>query len=540
MSGRQPPHPPPPASPGSILGVDLGPEAIVVAVAQEGGGGIRTLALPGLSEELVTASGPVSCIPALVHYAGDGSRLFGDAVTRAGLRAHPSTARWIRGYLLEESPVRIPAGEDQRVTYRDAASDLLGEVLARAAGACPGIRTVAFALPPGSPAWYPEWLGGIARTAGIPGWYAIDECSAAAAGYGLAPGEGRVLILRFDETGLAVSLARNGSARPAGSPPIHETVEAADDTAGTVLDGLVAREIVAMIRRKSPGRQSPRIAEQVAGILGDVYLQLAAAGEAEITVPDPATGGMLAARVSSEDLARVLPASPFPALLDRTLARARGSSEARGWGRDGPAAVLLLGGRFAIPAMQDLVRARFPGVCVRGDRPHDAIACGAACSSLPCARPRGITRDYALRYWDADAGEHRYRFLVRAGARFPSAGQVARVVISATYDGQARLGIPLYAIGGSRGSPPGLELVSDEKGGVRLAGPPADARAEGRPVPVNGKAPVLLEALPPAKRGEPRFELRFIIDGERRLCVTARDLVTGALVRKDAPVHTLD
>ena len=43
-------------------------------------------------------------------------------------------------------------------------------------------------------------------------------------------------------------------------------------------------------------------------------------------------------------------------------------------------------------------------------------------------------------------------------------------------------------------------------------------------------------AKPPALKGEPRFELTFTLDREKQLRVTARDLVTGMLVKKDAPV----
>ena len=44
---------------------------------------------------------------------------------------------------------------------------------------------------------------------------------------------------------------------------------------------------------------------------------------------------------------------------------------------------------------------------------------------------------------------------------------------------------------------------------------------------------------PTALKGEPRFELTFTLDREKQLRVTARDLVTGILVKKDAPVHRL-
>ena len=142
--------------------------------------------------------------------------------------------------------------------------------------------------------------------------------------------------------------------------------------------------------------------------------------------------------------------------------------------------------------------------------------------------------------WDPKSREHRYRFLVRSGARYPSAGQVARITISAAYDGQTRLGIPLYEINTSPDAhAPALELVSDTAGGVRLAGPQEDAGAENRPLPANERTPTLLIADPPALKGEPRFELTFVLDREKQLRVTARDLVTGTLTKKDALVHRL-
>jgi hypothetical protein len=148
--------------------------------------------------------------------------------------------------------------------------------------------------------------------------------------------------------------------------------------------------------------------------------------------------------------------------------------------------------------------------------------------------------DYAVRYWDAAAREHRYRFLVRAGTRYPSAGQVGRFVISAAYDGQTHLGIPLYSLGtGMGGTTAAIELVSDAAGGIRISGPAPGSVPEGRPVWVNERTPTLLIASPPATRGEPRFELTFTIDGERQLCLTARDVQTGELVKRNTSVYRL-
>jgi hypothetical protein len=178
---------------------------------------------------------------------------------------------------------------------------------------------------------------------------------------------------------------------------------------------------------------------------------------------------------------------------------------------------------------------------VYANHPLDAIARGAAGYTTPAPAQDRITCSYALRYWDAALQEHHYRFLVHSGTRYPSAGQVARIVISAAYDGQTLLGIPLYEIGGSEGAgAPQIELVSDTRGGVRLAGPAQDAESPGQVVVhANERSPTLLVATPTARKGEPRFECTFTIDPERNLCLSARDLVTGTLVKVNAPVHRM-
>jgi molecular chaperone DnaK (HSP70) len=280
--------------------------------------------------------------------------------------------------------------------------------------------------------------------------------------------------------------------------------------------------------------------ETVLSKIGEVNARLAVADEAVVAIPESGSGTTRQLQVSREDIRRVITEHGFAITLDRLTGRAETAARSRGCGSEPPVAVLLVGRGCAVSAVQDCIRERFTGIPVLGDRPLDAIARGAALSVPAGNRPDRITNNYALRYWDAGAREHRYRFLVHSGARYPSAGQVARITISAAYDGQTRLGIPLYEVNSAPGSnAPALELVSDPAGGMRLAGPAEDTGEASRPVLVNGKDPTLLVADPPALKGEPRFELTFTLDRKKQLCVTARDLMTGALVKRDAPVHQL-
>jgi hypothetical protein len=56
---------------------------------------------------------------------------------------------------------------------------------------------------------------------------------------------------------------------------------------------------------------------------------------------------------------------------------------------------------------------------------------------------------------------------------------------------------------------------------------------------MNEGQPTFLVADPPAQRGEPRFEVEFSVDSNKRLLLTARDLQTGRLLYQAYPVVKL-
>ncbi|MFZ1957611.1 MAG: hypothetical protein WAU46_00815 [Methanoregula sp.] len=526
------------------LGVDFGTGTLVIGITGQDGKGYRTLEFPGWSREMpgTGAGGPVHAVPVLVHYDEEGNRTIGNEVVRAGDSDHPRTARWIRKYLLEESPVRIPAGPDRRITFRDAATDFLTAVLTRAIREYPGCSSVVFAIPKDVPEWYTGWLGSIADAAGIRSWHTLAEPAAVVAGYGLSPEAGQgYLIIRWDETDFSASFILSEGASdqcPAGGPRVTGT--ACDDTGCKAIDGWIAQDVLARNHMMHRGPKTQRIHDKITGRIGELYSQLAAADEAIIGIEDPLSGTTFPARLSRDDVGRILTEHGFLSVFDRTIGRARAAAISRGCKEVLPVAVIMTGQGCAIPAVEDLIKKQFEGVPVLSDHPLDAVARGAALFLPHASRTDRIKNDYALRYWDSKSREHRFRFLVRSGALYPSAGQVARITISAAYDGQTRLGIPLFEISNSADAQaPALELVSDPAGGIRLAIPPGDAGTGSRPLLANERTPTLLAADPPALKGEPRFELTFTLDREKQLRVTARDLVTGMLVKKDAPVHRL-
>jgi len=527
----------------SRLGVDFGNDTLVIASGSDDDRW-RAVTFPGWSDTIPFGEPDTrsSFIPVCIHFTETGEHVLGALAARGDRAAHPSTARWMRKYVLENSPVRMEGGGGVR--YQDAGEEFLREVLARAVRETGRSAGIVFTIPATAPEQYTQWLGRIAGAAGAPSWQTIDESRAVVTGYGLtpSPGEG-FIILRCDELELGVSVVAVEDS-PAGGVSSAMVIRGmAGDAAGCgAIDTWIARDLMARNRRgwNGTGNRGEPIPPALLRIARDI--------RARLIHPDPGardrsgTGNMCdpVTEFSRDDLARVLDANGFFVSLGRTIDRALTLARSRGFEDRALRAVLLVGSGCTLPAVQDAVLTRFAACPVHCDRPRDAAAHGAALSAQPVQGPARIRRDYALRYWDPDAREHRYRFLVHGGARFPSAGQVARVTICAAYDGQTQLGIPLYEMPTPQGDGmSALELVAEETGGVRLAGPQPDSAARGRPVQVTGDIPVFLAASPPAVKGEPRFELTFTIDADRRLCVTVRDLASGRLLKKDEALHML-
>lgn len=79
----------------------------------------------------------------------------------------------------------------------------------------------------------------------------------------------------------------------------------------------------------------------------------------------------------------------------------------------------------------------------------------------------------------------------------------------------------------------------DPNGAARLTEVDADVEIDRTHFFLNEHSPTFLTATPPASRGESRFQVEFSIDGNKRLLITARDLITGKFTHKNYPVVKL-
>ena len=370
----------------------------------------------------------------------------------------------------------------------------------------------------------------------------VSEYQAAIAGYGVSVDNGKVVIvIRMDGTDLEGAAITGG---PDGHGGEHGDVQilarSGEPSGCSAVDGWIMRDL---LRQHRLSGTDPRVIRMSPDLLREakrVRELIPVMDEVSLDLPDPVSGFTFRARMGQADLRRILYEQGLTTAMDRVFDRIRSSLCTSGHEEMPVVAVVMIGEGCAMPAVQEIAKHRFPAVPIHCNRPLEAVARGAALYCSPSRTRDRIRNDYTLRYWDPESRGHRYRFLVRSGTRYPSAGQVARIIISAAYDGQAYLGIPLCESSGSPADPSaGIELVSDAGGRMRLAGPAPAPGGSREPIPVNGKDLTLLEAAPPAKKGEPRFECTFTLDANRNLCVTARDLMTGTMIKTNAPVYRL-
>ena len=233
-----------------------------------------------------------------------------------------------------------------------------------------------------------------------------------------------------------------------GLPWCHVQVTGRADggTGGVQVDTWLADALIAQDYPYIPELQKQAIHAALVRECAIAKERLSAVESTEVTVPDPVNGTLRLHQITRSELDTVLNRHLFGDTLNRTIDRALSAALMRGYASTAIGTVVLTGGCASIPLVQELVKARFSGCTVVCDRPLWAAARGAARYASQKRNRDTVRHDYALRYWDQDSLAHGYRILVRAGTPYPSAGQVARLVISAAYDGQTHLGIPVYEL----------------------------------------------------------------------------------------------
>jgi molecular chaperone DnaK (HSP70) len=533
------------------IGIDFGTANTVVARWDDGLARGEPVPLDGVDFTREAGRGVSQrVIPSLIAYRhGGGQRWVGAQVaSRPELLADPAVSVFqatksnVTGRAID---IARTVG-DRKITGREAATQFLSDVTALAVLAVDSddLEIVATA-PVETFDAYRDWLvRDVAGSAASARLRVVDEATAAAVGYSarMSPGDA-FCVFDFGAGTLDISVVRveePGADRAGAGVRVISKVGL--ELGGNHIDALLAEQAAAAARL--PLGDAVAYNRVFRGLLASAEaakVALTHADRAVIAAADPVTGARYHAEVTRRDFEGLLRERDVLGRAARGLRKALDAAAAKGYPAEVIAGVFLVGGSSLIPAVQDVLRLQFDPSLVHLDRPLEAVAAGAAGIAGGRELHDHIQHDYAIRHVAAASGMYEFETLVGAGTAYPTPGPVKSLTIKAIHQGQRRLGIAVYELAHAtyRDSGSDLEIMFDASGGARAVAVSAQQRQEQAMLWLNEASPTFLEADPPAAAGADRFRLDFHIDPQKRLTVSAFDIVRKIWVLDRQPVVRL-
>lgn len=524
------------------LGVDFGTSNTVLALWDSASRQALPLTIGEYSQSWVQDGEPVTVIPSLVHYAEDSRIWIGDQVVQRQLEKSTRTLRWMKRYISQRSPMRLVL-DGREITPYTAGREFLSAILVSAVQDTDlHDEEVALSVPVEAFEHYENWLSGIVEDAGLPRIRLIDEPSAAALGYGAHIQPGSIyLIFDFGGGTMHASIVLiEAEERAVSGRRCRVLGKAGRDVGGATLDQWIFEELLRRFHKPDHDTLVRANSPHLLTLAREIKEQLSSAETVSFSVPEPLTPSRPILEFTRAEFETILDDHDFYTTLQQMIRQALNLTAERGYREEDIQAALLVGGGSQIPGVQRALRQMFGRERVYSHRPLDAVARGAAAFVAGVDFYDHIQHEYAIRFIDPAKGGYAYKTIVQRGTTYPSREPVARLAVKASHQDQAHLGIAIFEIGEQRpANQNALELVFDPSGAARLTRiPPHEAEARTH-FWMNEHSPTFLRADPPAEAGEPRFEVEFSIDANKRLLLSARDIKNNRLVMKDCPVVKL-
>lgn len=526
------------------LAVDFGTSNTVLAQWDETSHQGVPLHLPGFGKQFQQGDELISVVPSVIHYTEDGRRWIGQQVMDHNVYHSRRTLRWMKRYISQRSPIKLQL-DGHEITPSTAGQDFLTTLLAFAIQQIElRDEEIALSVPVESFEHYENWLSSVAENAGIPRFRLIDEPSAAALGYGAHIQPGRVYLI-FDFGGgtmhASVILVDPELANSDGRR-CRVLGKAGKYLGGSTIDQWIFSEVLRQNRHMDYEEPIRGVSNQLLVSCEKLKETLSYSENADFSITLPQTGEELNAHFSRSRFEELLDENDLFTEINQVIQSAINTAAERGYNSDSIQSVFMVGGSSQIPAVQKTIRQRFGRERVYFDRPLDAVARGAASFVAGVDFYDHIQHDYAIRYIEPEKGQYDYHVIVPRGTPYPTTDPIARLTIKASYDQQKTLGLAIFEMSERRQKFPTqqqVELVFDPGGAARLMQVSAQEQENRSLFWMNEKSPTFLLADPPAAVGEPRFEVEFHVDANKRLTITVRDIVTGILTHRGFPVVRL-
>lgn len=532
------------------LAIDFGTSNTVLAVWDQDLNEGRPLDLPGYTRYYQQDGAAVPVIPSLIHYAADGRRWLGAQVLTHNLSGDNRTFRWMKRYIGNRSGFSLDLGAGRSMTPSRAGQDFLTSVLLFARQTLDlDDAEVALTAPVEAFEHYENWLVEVAEAVQLPHFRMIDEPSAAVLGYGAHIQAGDVYLLfdfgggTLDVSMILIETQPNLTLRGRGVLDRRCRVlgKAGSDIGGMTVDSWIFQEFLRRFGLNDADENLRPVSNQLLTACEQAKLSLSSQSQASISLQLPGEQAPLTSVLTQADFEALLDEHEAFLKIERTTRRAINAARERGYGEENIKSVLMVGGSSQIPAVQRALQRSFGRERVLLSRPLDAIARGAAAFIAGVDFYDHIQHDYAIRYLDRSSGTYAYRTIVARGTHYPTPPAAARLTVKAAQDGQTHLGLAIFEI--SEPLPDKhageLELVFDPGGAARLSPVSPQAEQERSHYWMNEDNPTFLEVTPPARQGEACFEVEFMVDSNKRLLLTARDVRNGQITHQSLPVVKL-
>ena len=525
------------------LALDFGTSNTVIALWDELKKEAFPLHLPDLCRYYQQGDEQISVIPSLIHYAEDNRRWIGNQVIQRGLYQSERTFRWMKRYISHRSPVKFNV-DGKELSHQGAGRDFLSSVLLFASQEFDiHDEEIALTIPVEAYEHYEDWLTSVVESAGFPRYRLIDEPSAAALGYGAHIQPGNVYLI-FDFGGGTIHAAViliEDELQAASGRRCRVLGKAGKEIGGSIIDQWIYQEVLRQNKRSDMDEDIRRTSNALLIECERLKERLSFEEKAELALMNPSTGSLITSEFTQNTFEELLDQHELYNQINQVIRQAINTSREHGYDEDSIQAVLMVGGSSQIPSVQKTLRQFFGADRVQFNRPLDAVARGAAAFVAGVDFYDHIQHDYAIRYLNPRTGMYEYHPIVQHGTPYPTPEIISRLTVKATYDGQSQLGIAVFEVGEQKQHSNGqsFEIIFDPTGAARVM-PITPAEEERRSFFwMNESNPTFLKADPPAQKGTPRFEVSFSIDGNKRLLVTARDLISNGLSLKDYPVVKL-
>ncbi len=517
------------------LAVDFGTSNTVVAVWDETQRQGVPLHIPEYGHQSHQGDETLSIIPSLIHYAEDERTTWvGQQVVERGLRQSNRTFRWMKRYISHRSPARVRLGEREITPYMAGQDFLQSVLLSASALADLQDEEVALSVPVEAFEHYENWLISVAENSRMPRLRLIDEPSAAALGYGAHIQPGNIYLL-FDFGGgtmhAAVVLIEAEESSLEGRR-CRVLGKAGRDIGGATIDQWLYQEVLRLNHRRDYDDEVRQVSAKLLVECERVKERLTFEEEARLEVENPQTGTVFSAEFTRAGFEKMLEERNLILDINQTLSSAINGAAEHGYDENSIQAALMVGGSSQIPEVQRTLYNRFGRERVRFNRPLDAVARGAAAFVAGVDFYDHIQHDYAIRYVDPRTGQYSYRKIVEKGTKYPTVEPVTTLEIKSVRDGQVQLGVDIFELSEKhqRPSTRPVELVFDTSGAARIQTLTPQEQEQRARFWMNEKNRTFLPAQPPTRGNENRFKVEFRIDENKRLVITAYDLLTGRLI----------